>query len=400
MIGDSRETPSASPPVPSPAGGLTSARGQRSGGSDRFAFHRARPHITIDAYERSRVIELGEWMASRGRIYLDKCFWIHLRAARTLAPSPPGAVDLLNALRVGVSSGKLVCPISDALFLELMKQSDPASRGATAELIDELSCGVTLCPESTRVATEIAHFLHANAGANVHPLEDLVWTKVLYILGVQHPVATAFPENERLVIQKAFFDHLWEVPLSTMLSTVGDAWPLASPFVDIANRLNRDNAAHASSMKSFAQVYRDEINCVLELAAPIAADVLHEMAEKALGPNIQPSADERSEVTRQCLGLLRAAVRKPTGRRALRTLQVGALLHAALRWNRTQKLDPNDLFDFHHAGAALGYCDALFTDGPMHTLLMQRHLAIERDFSCRILSSVEEAAAWVRYRLA
>ena len=59
-------------------------------------------------------------------------------------------------------------------------------------------------------------------------------------------------------------------------------------------------------------------------------------------------------------------------------------MHAALRWNRTQKLNANDIFDFHHAGAALGYCDALLTDGPMHTLLMQRHLAIERDFSCRV----------------
>ena len=281
-----------------------------------------------------------------------------------------------------------------------MKQSDPVTRGATAELIDELSCGITLSPEPTRVATEVAHFLHASAGQSVHPLEHLVWTKVPYILGVQHPVATAFPEDERLVIQKAFFDHLWEVSLSTMVETIGDAWPPASPFVDIADRLNRDNAAHAPSMKSFAQVYRDEINGVLELAAPIAAEVLHDMAVKSLGLGIQPSADEREGITRQCLGLLRAAVRKPVGRRALRTLQVGALLHAALRWNRTQKLNANDIFDFHHAGAALGYCDVLLTDGPMHTLLTQRHLSIERDFPCRVMSSVEEAATWVRHRIA
>lgn len=367
--------------------------------ADRLAFHRSTPKITIDEYERRRVIELGEWVAGRDRIYLDKCFWIHLRSARTHAPSPPGASDLLDSLMTGVSAGRLVCPISDVLFLELMKQSDPATRSATAALIDELSCGITLSPEPARVATEVAHFLYANVGCSVHPLEHLVWTKVPYILGSQHPVATVFPEDERLVIQKAFFDHFWEVSLSTMVATIGDAWPFASTFVDIADRLNRDNAAHASSMKNFAQVYRDEINGVLELAAPIAADVLHDMTVKSLGSDIQSSPDEREGLTRQCLGLLRAAVRKSTGRRALRTLQVGALLHAALRWNRTQKLDANDLFDFHHAGAALGYCDALMTDGPMHTLLKQRHLAIERDFPCRVMSSVEEAAMWVRRRI-
>lgn len=266
--------------------------------------------------------------------------------------------------------------------------------------MDELSCGITLSPERTRVATEVAHFLHANSGYDVHPLEHLVWTKVPYVLGVQHPVTTAFPEDEQLVIQKAFFDYLWEVPLSTMVGTIGDAWPLASPFVDIADRLNHDNGAHAPSMKSFAQVYRDEINGVLELAAPIAADVRDDMAVKSFGLDIQASADEREEITRQCLGLLRAAVRKPAGRRALRTLQIGALLHAALRWNRTQKLDANDLLDFHHAGAALGYCDAFLTDGPMYTLLKQRHLAIGHDFPCRVMSSVEEATAWVRHRIA
>jgi len=47
--------------------------------ADRFAFHRSTPQITVDEYERRRVIELGEWVAARDRIYLDKCFWIHLR---------------------------------------------------------------------------------------------------------------------------------------------------------------------------------------------------------------------------------------------------------------------------------------------------------------------------------
>ncbi len=362
--------------------------------ADTFAFHRATPDIPVDGHVRRRVIELGKWVMARERVYLDKCFWIHLRAARTNSPSPPGTTDLLAGLTAGVAAGRLICPVSDALFLELMKQTDPTTREATAEPIDDLSLGVTLSPEPTRVATEVAHLFQAGVGRSVHPFEHLIWTKVPYSLGIQHPVATAFPEDEQLVIQKAFVDHLWEVPLATMIGTIGSTWPFDSPYADLANRLNRDNAAHAHAMNSFAQVYRDEMNDVLELAAPIAADVLRDMAIKARGPDIQPSADERETHIEQCLGLLRAALRKPVGKHALRTLHIGALLHAALRWNRPQKLDPNDLFDFHHAKAALSYYDVLFTDGPMRTLLMQRHLAIERDFGCRVMSSVADAAEW------
>lgn len=62
--------------------------------------------------------------------------------------------------------------------------------------------------------------------------------------------------------------------------------------------------------------------------------------------------------------------------------------------------NPKSHFDFHHAEAALGYCDVLLTDGPMHALLRQRNLAIERDFTCRVMSSAEEAADWVRCRIA
>ena len=56
---------------------------------------------------------------------------------------------------------------------------------------------------------------------------------VPYILDAQQLVVTAFPEDEQLVIQKAFFDHLWEFYLSTMVGTIGSVWTRASPFGEI-----------------------------------------------------------------------------------------------------------------------------------------------------------------------
>ena len=360
--------------------------------NDRFALHRNSSEVSIDEHVRGRSIALGEWVMARERIYLDKCFWIHLRDARTNKSDHPSARLLLSSLTRGVREGRQVCPISDALFLELLKQMDLGSRAATAELIDELSCGVTLVPHPTRVATEVAHFLHAAANHSVHALEHLVWSKVTNVLGVQHPVANAFPPEEQLVIQKAFFDHMWDIPLSKMLHVIGNASPPKSSYPGLASRLNRENAEHAPGMKSFAQVYRDEINGSLELAAPVACDVMQDMASKAARRPIAESEGERDVAFKLALAFLRAAMNKPVAKRALRTLHLGALLHAATRWNRTQKLDANDLFDFHHAEAALGYCDVFLTDGPMHSLLTQKHLEIERDFPCRIISSVESAA--------
>lgn len=362
--------------------------------TDHFARHRASPEISVAAYVRRRNIELGKWVMERERVYLDMCFWINLRDTHIKKMNDPAAHQLLDGLIRSVKEGRRVCPISDALFLEILKQTDQQSRAATAELIDELSCGVTLVPHPTRVATEIAHFIHVNIGSDVYALEHLVWSKLANVLGIQHPMACAFSPVEQLVIQKSFFDHMWNISLSKVIETIGDSWPLDSASPELAVRLNRANAAHADQMNSFAQVYKDEICGSLELAAPIALDVMHDMANNAAGRPIAVSGEEREAAIRDVYAFLRAAIAKQPVKRALRTLHFGALLHAAMRWNRTQKIDANDLYDFHHAEAALGYCDVFLTDGPMHALLTQRHLAIDRDFPCQIISSLEKAASW------
>lgn len=278
-------------------------------------------------------------------------------------------------------------------FLELLKQTDFNTRAATAQLIDDLSCGVTLVPHPTRIATEIAHFLYANTGHTVHPLESLVWSKLANVLAVHHPIARAFSAEDQVLIQKAFFDHTWRLSLAEIMEVIGDQAGPECSYPALAKRLNQEKAAHVDEMSSFSEVYRAEIFGILDAAAPIAYDVLLKMAmDKGITPAIP---DEREAAIREILAFLRAVIEKPQVKRALPTLHIEASLHAALRWNRTQSFDANDFYDFKHAAAALGYCDFFLTDGPMRTLLTQKHLAARHQSSCRITSSIREAAAWL-----
>lgn len=359
--------------------------------ADRLAYHRQHPDVSIDAYARRRAIEIGKRVMAGVRIYLDKCFWIHLRDASHTTTS--AASELLALLREAAASGRLCCPISEATFLELMKQSDPVTRNATAALIDALSHGVSLAPSEQRSATEVAYLFHRGVGDNVHPLEHLVWTKVAYVLGVRHPVSHALPAIEQLAMQKAFFDHLWDVPLVEMISHLNATFTERHSFATTAEKLNRLNGEHATGMRSFAQVYREELNGVLELAVPIGVQVLHEMARRA---QIPPPPTAGEEETGMILGLLRGAAQTTQGRQVLRTWCIGAALHAATRWNRSQELVANDLFDFHHAEGALAYCDALFTDKPMHTLLAQKHHGLLQQFPCHVASTIPDALTVAR----
>lgn len=361
---------------------------------ESFDRHRANPDVSTDAYVRLRRIELGESVLRRERVYLDKCYWIALRDAYLGTSKDLDSSRLLDALRFSVHSKRRICPISDALFLELLKQQDARTRLATAQLIDELSEGVTLGHETERVSTEIAHFLHSKIGHVVYPLAALVWSRLSYVLGVQHPCSTAFSATEERVMQKAFFDHMWDVPLTVVVSGLGT--PIAPPndYEGLATRLNENKALHAGSIKSFSQAYRAEIQGSLSIAAPIAVRVLEHIGSQSLGTKVNSSAEALQELERQAYNLLCAAIAQKEVALALPTLHIGALCHAAVRWDRGRKLTANDLFDFHHAEAAVAYCDVFLTEKPLRTLLMQRHLKVAEDFRCRIISSRGEAAEW------
>ncbi|MED5681978.1 hypothetical protein VZ111_22905, partial [Enterobacter hormaechei] len=106
--------------------------------------------ITIERYIRARQIELAQSIASRRKIYLDARFWIIVRDTALGVRTEPEARELLHHLRRGVAGGRLICPISASMFLELMKQPySPGRRIGTAQLIDELSLGVSMISPPT-----------------------------------------------------------------------------------------------------------------------------------------------------------------------------------------------------------------------------------------------------------
>ena len=73
---------------------------------------------------------------------------------------------------------------------------------------------------------------------------------------------------------------------------------------------------------------------------------------------------------------------------ALRKAALGRGSEAAVR---LLELDAHDLLDFQHAAAALAYCDGFLTDGPMRTMIEQKHLALDAELGCRVASSPAEA---------
>lgn len=355
--------------------------------------HFAASRLSLGEHVRQRQIELAVDLERKKAVYLDMKFWIILRDVVAGRRAGSGEIQLLRLLRERVSKGQVFCPVSDSTFAELLKQTDPITRKATASLIDELSLGVAIIPFELRVNTELAHFIHTLVSPNdLHPLKHLVWSKLSYVLEDTHPTWTGLDKETEATLQKGFFNHMWTIPMSEMIDRIGDATLSDfSSFERLADVLNVQNAEHTSELRSFEQTYLFEIQGGIDVFAGVGIDIVGKMFEKRSGHPGKLSTLERSAREREWKNLLLAAFKQNTTKDALRTLHMLACMHAFVRWNKQQQLKANDFFDFRHATAALGYCDAFFTERSMRAMISAKHMSLDTRYGCRVIADVNDA---------
>lgn len=345
------------------------------------------------AYVREKGIALGQSLSTRQKFYLDTRYWLFLRDAAMGRARSPAHFEILAALRTKVQRGEAVCPLSDSILVELLRQEDPVTRRATAQLVDELSLGVSILTEESRVATELAHFLTAEgAKASVHPLDHLIWTKACFAMGFSYPHFPNIPSEQMHAIQFGVIDRMWE----GLLVDAVDGWKPESadayPFEGIADRLNVSSKAHGHEIRSYPQALVNEFAGGLDLAKDTMVNIFEMLYAKQHGapPSMSDAERERQavQIRNFFIGLFKKRPQH-VGKR-LPTLYVHAKCHAAIRWDRRRQLNGHDLLDFHHASAAVGHCHAFFTEAPLKALLESGNVAIGQDFTCRIVASEDD----------
>jgi hypothetical protein len=365
---------------------------RRSSHAEAIKCHLAEPDTSIDMHVRNRQLALAETLRGRVKIYLDTNYWVNFRRADAgLGSQEMG--ELLALLRHIVVSGRAICPLSESNFIELLNQTDPASRRATAVIMDTLSLGVALIEPRMRMGTEVSYLFHERCGqSELYPLEDLMWCKAAFILGFTHPTADLGNDQLMLAIQKVCFDELWDTPFIELIDRMGDAIPPAgSEFTAIAEQLNASNAIHAHEIKSFQHAYRAEAFGVADLFCGVIAQAIRAIGARAgafgADVNYAPQPDT-IEIAKR---LIAAALEKDKAHDTLRSLHIQASLYAATRWNKQRKLDGHDIYDISHASAGLGYCDYLFTERPLADLITRKHLQLDQRYGCTVCGTAAQA---------
>lgn len=364
-----------------------------------FDKHANEPNKAVDAYIKEKKLELGKWVNQRKKVYLDTKFWLLLRDAHMGRAKQQCQYDLLKLVTGGVLSGKLICPISEDIFQEVIKQTDEVTLRATVELIDSLSAGVTLLSHDERWETEVLHFVRScnQPKEKLYFLHDLVWTKLAYTHGMQIPHNGLLSDAENLLIQKSFIDQMWSLSLLDMFNLVGFDRLLTFPHIpDLSCLLNEEKDNYNAENADFKSIFLTELGFVLRNDEARFESMFTYLYEKEHGYAPQPEEVQATNPGRLFANSVYNVFRQQKAGNNLPTIEIEAGIHAQLIYDRTRRYKANDIYDINHAIAAIPYCDYFFTEKNLREFIIRKNLAFDSKFNCIVVASVIDAVSEIQ----
>jgi hypothetical protein len=353
----------------------------KQGIEQSFAKHQNQSDVSHSNYRREKHLALKKELQGRTLIYLDTNHWVHLRNVILNGQNElPGYREILGLMKGLTEQRRILCPVSYPLFLELMRQSDPVTRLATARLMDFYSDGVCILDASELNRMELRRlFLRVMFGEKAPDWDEWVWSKCGYLFNedslINEAIPEDVPEEMKDLLLKVSVDFNWMVTfeyLAEKLMPGRPEWPgknLADATIAL---MEQDRLAKLSFQEVFLHEkdsllrrlngkYQENITREVWEAYPDHHDIdkWHSISEKGIDPHAIPS------------------------------LQVVAGVNAAFAVSQ-RKLSPNDISDFQHAALAVPYFDALFCDDGMATMLNDKPLEFGKIYNTDIISRPNE----------
>jgi hypothetical protein len=344
--------------------------------------HLNNARLAASEYLAGRRARLSHELEDKQIIYLDTKHWVNLCNVVVQSPQAGPAYDqILGLLELLRRKGRICCPISATLFLELMKQDDPSTRQSTARLMDFLSGGVCLQNWLNLAKAEFGrHICRTLHNAQVDETEFPTWTKIGYWSG-EHRIE--FPNEvviNSAVMEKVYIDLRWEMTCDEYQSMPG--WiPIPDSFaVAWIAESEQAKARQAQTGLSFHKLARARRAQLLQALKETLFPML------ALCRNAPGTANDH-------VAAVLDPIYEARDPQALPLLEIVAGLDAVVQLDTKRKVQANDLEDYLHAAQALPYCDAFFCDNFMSQKLRSKQLEFGRVYKTEIGSRPEEIVA-------
>jgi len=324
---------------------------------------------------------LSAYLSDKKLIYLDTCHWVNLRHVMLQSEKRQPPYDRILGLLENLRSKKRICcPVSQALFEELMKQSDTKSRAASANLMDYLSGGVCVQNWLDLVRLEWRQLVAQTLlGKNDSESAFNSFTKAGFWAG-EHIIPV--PNCDASVGKKLYIDMRWAMTFQDYQAFPGFTKTpdvLTEAFVAEANE--RKSQAAKGNLGFSDLIQKNRVALVNSMKGDFFP-ILEKMC-----PPTRETADLNISA------LMRQLIDNPTPW-IMPSFQIVAGAGAAMTASG-RRTRPNDALDMVHAAVAIPYCDAFFCDNPMASLFREKPLEYHKAYETTIFSQCAEITAYL-----
>ena len=325
----------------------------------------------MDKYIKQKRLEISQLIRYKKIVYLDTNYWIKLRKEH----NKTDLIDrkFFNRVNELVVCGKCIFPISEITFWEIMKQSDLQSRKETMEMVDKFSGGIAIINNDERRQLELRHWKSNLIGNETFTLNELVFTKIPFILGYEF-----LNMVDTISQQKDFID---AVSAASLLEFASDN-NFVFKFIDNIENLSSGIKQHEGENNTIKDLFLSELSGYLDLYSDSISEVEYQMFYKTTGQ--YPTNEEKNTVdTSKSMYLIYNMFRLDKITNELPAYHIFPMLFAYFRMKAKQGMkfqDENNTMDFLHASFALPYCDYFFTEKRLCNMINE--LKLNEIYNC------------------
>jgi hypothetical protein len=331
------------------------------------------PQVPDYGFDRRHWLERTGYL-DRKLLFLDMHFWVRVREQET-----PDYVELSRMLREMVSEGRLICPVSPSLLMEVEKQGWLDCRTDTYRLMDDLSRGLSLRVPPYVFADEMVHVLRGD------PIpRDVAYSH--FFDAFSPGLALSFPENSLSAQQSremadAIFGEMEGSTIRDVMASLraeagdGHIDPLRTGWKEMAEKETRWRQQRPMNAGEIEQA---EFAATVDAFAPHLAGTLD-----AVGlDNLERAHTDNSPAS--------IAARL----NACPTFWCEYKLLSAARSNRP-RMQENDFWDITHLSTALPYVDCATCDAAARHICT-RVVRVQDRFPAVVLAKGGELLDWLR----
>lgn len=322
---------------------------------------------------------LSKEINQKVKIYLDTKYWVDICNATLDKKVDNEILEVYSKLKKGVKENKIICPISLPIYLEVLSQKDSTTLNQTAKIIDELSQGYIL--KNDLLELELSEFFFKILDINLNQDDsENHWGYIANIFGI-----AIFQDD--FPMQKKYFEKLKKIKLSNIIGQKKyiEKFSYNNSLINI-NKFQDDKINYSNEHNTFEELYHSEVSGMIKEQKEIIILVYKSIIEnKAISENIE--IDKNYDYTSVVNLIYNLFVKKKINN-SLASIDISAMLHAKLRWNKTQKYKKGDLIDIMHATSALAYYDYFFTEKSLYSMINE--CKYDKKYNCTIQCKNEE----------